>query len=176
MAVSEQTGDGQNTVEELQKEVNEWKTKYENLDRIHGKLKDDHRDLKATSGDAANLQQQVDRAVADKSKLMREKDELQQAFDGYKQEVQKKELKQHLTTALEAAGAKNASTAMKLLDLDAVKFDEQGNVIQQSVADAINAIQTSDPVLFWQEGENTDPKSGTTTSTTTTSTSTTRPK
>lgn len=164
MTVSEQSGDNQNkSVEELQKELDALKTSYEKLDTAHNKLKDDHRDLKATSSDATDLQKQLDKALTDKSKLIKEKDELAGTFETFKKELQKKDLKLHVSTALEAAGAKNSSTAMKLLDLDAIKFDENGDVVPESVAEVINAVQTSDPILFWQEGENRpDPKSVTT--------------
>ena len=149
MAVSEQPGDSGKTVEELQKEVKDLTTKYENLDKAHTTLKDDHRNLKATSSDAAELQKQIEKHVTDKSKLMREKDELQTSYDGYKKNVQGKDLKQHVTTALDAAGAgKRSPTALKLVDMAAIKFDDTGNVIQESVTEAIKAVQTSDPWLF----------------------------
>lgn len=169
MAVSEQAGGDQTkSAEELQKLLNDANSKYENLQTAHDKLKEDLKTLKATSSDAAELQKQIEKHVTDKSKLMREKDELQNSFDGYKKDIQKQAMKQHLTTALEEAGARNASTAMKLIDLEAIKFDDSGNVVQQSVADAVLAIKTSDPVLFKEEGE-VDPKSTASGSTTGTS-------
>ena len=170
MADSEQTGDSQPTVAELQKQLKAATDNYEKLTRAHEKLKEDHTTLKATSSDAAELQKQIEKHITDKSKLMREKEELAQGLEGFKKEVQQKELKQHLTTALEEAGAFNAATPMKLIDMAAIQFDENGNVVQQSVVDAVLAIKANDPYLFKADGEEV-PNGQTATSASTTGTS-----
>jgi hypothetical protein len=83
-------------------------------------------------------------------------------FNGFKDTVKQEKLGTHLTTALEAAGAKSISTVMKLLDKSQIEFDENGNVKQDSLASAIEAVRTSDPILFGDppEGDEKKGKSG----------------
>jgi DNA repair exonuclease SbcCD ATPase subunit len=157
MQGSEQTGDGQKTVEELQKELTDSVKNYEKLNTAHEKLKADLTSMKATSSDANELQKQIEKHVTDKSKLLREKEELARSFDDYKKDSQKKEMRSALTTALDEAGARNSSTALKLIDLETIKFDDKGQVLIDSLTQAIDALKTSDPVLFKEEGE-ADPK------------------
>lgn len=154
MTVQVTSGDDQNkSIEDLIKERNEWKSKYENTNDANKKLREDLAEAKAASGDAINLQKQIDRLITEKSKLMNEKNEIQSAFDGYKKEVQMNSAKQHLTTALEEAGARSTSTVMKLIDLSAITFDENGQVDVTSIANIVNSVKTSDPVLFKEPGE-----------------------
>lgn len=154
MTATANTGDDQTkSVEELQAELNEWKSKYENTDRSNVKLRADLTEAKANSGAAKSLQDQIDKLVTEKSRLMQEKNELQTAFEGHKKEVQMATAKQHLTTALEEAGARSVPTAMKLIDMNAITFDENGQVNLTSIADVVNAVKTSDSVLFKEQAE-----------------------
>lgn len=153
-ATTANTGDDQTkSIDDLQSELNQAKSMYENADKANVKLRADLAEAKANSGNQASLQSQIDKLVTEKSKLMREKDDLQSGFETFKKDVQVNTAKQHLTTALEEAGARNTSTAMKLIDMSAVTFDENGQVVLTSIAEAVNAIKTSDPVLFKEQGE-----------------------
>lgn len=145
--------DGTNAGDDQEKSIKELTSNLAALQKKHDKLVEDHRELKNSSGDAVALQKQLDTSIADKSRLMRENSDLQTSFNEYKAGIQKQETTQHLTTALEEAGARNASTAMKLVDWNLIKHDETGKVIATSIADAVNAIKVSDSVLFKEEGE-----------------------
>jgi predicted nuclease with TOPRIM domain len=152
------TADIQKTVEEVQQELDALVKTHERLNTAHNKLKDDHRELKASTTDATALQSQLEKLTNDKSKILREKDELQTAFDAHKKEVQVKEMKTQLTAALGEASARNPSTALKLIDLTTLKFDEDGQVQAASLAAAIEAIKVSDPELFKDGSEAVAPK------------------
>ena len=164
MTVQDQTDGAQQSADDSTKTLSELQASYDKLQAAHNKLKEDHTNLKSTVGDVASLQKQIDGHIKDKSKLIKEQEELQETFSVFKKDIQSKEVKQHLTTALEAAGARNSATAMKLVDMNAIKFDENGQVVQTSVADAVNAVKTSDSTLFREEGE--APKGTTSTPTT----------
>lgn len=119
-----------------------------------------HRELEQTAKEAKNIKKQLDDLLVEKSTLAEQ-------FDAYKESIRQEKLSTHLSTALEAAGAKNSATVMKLLDKSKLEFGEDGNVTQPSVVAMIEAVKTSDPYLFKEAEE--DPKKGTSTSTTGTS-------
>lgn len=145
--------DVNNPGDDQAKSIDDLTKQLEALQVKHEKLNTDYRDLKAASADTATLQKQLDKAVGEKSKLMAEKEELQTQFTAFKEDLSKKELDQTLTTALEAAGARNPSTVKKFLDPALVKRDENGNVDHASLAEAINAIKVSDGYMFKDEGD-----------------------
>ena len=154
MTATANTGDDQTkSIEDLQAELSDLKDKLSREQSQVTKLRADLTEAKANSGNQASLQSQIDKLITEKSKLMKEKDDLSVAFDAHKKNVQVAAAKQHLTTALEEAGARNAATAMKLIDMSAVAFDENGQVVLTSIAEVVNAVKTSDPVLFKDEGE-----------------------
>lgn len=99
------------------------------------------RDAESASAGAKKLQEDLDAERAAKTKLEGD-------FNTYKDGIKQEKLGTHLSTALEAAGAKSISTVLKLLDKSKIEFDEEGNVKQESVASVIEALKVSDPVLF----------------------------
>lgn len=139
------------TVEELQTERDEAMENYAKLTKAHNKLKEDLTNMKAGIADAGSLQKQIENLTTDKTKLMREKDELKSEFDYFKSDIKQKETKQLVTSALEEAGVKSTATALKLLDMEAIKFDESGAVIPESLQGAIEALKTEHEIIFSSE-------------------------
>jgi hypothetical protein len=81
--------------------------------------------------------------------------------------VKDKEVDQHVSTALEAAKAKNPSTVRKLLDLGKLEFGDGGQVVQESLVKLIEGVKQTDPYLFAEpESEGEAQKKGPSTSTT----------
>lgn len=105
------------------------------------RLRVTNRELKATSGSAGDLQKQLDTLMTEKSKLAED-------FEGYKSTVKKQKLETHVSTALEAAGVKSKTLALKVLDMSKIEFDDSDNVKIDSVSAAIEALKTAEPVLF----------------------------
>lgn len=144
-------GDQQTNTNDLQTEIESLKAKL-------AKTEADLNEAKADLSSAADLQDKLNRAVTDKSRALREKEEAENSFKEYKAEILKNEVSTHLTTALEEAGARSTSTALKLMDLgDVMKLvDENGKVALDKIAEAVNAVKTTDPEMFFKEGENAD--------------------
>lgn len=67
---------------------------------------------------------------------------------GIKEATKTEKLNSALTTALEAAGAKAINTVLKLIDKGQIQFGEDGQVVEESVANAVKAVMDSDPILF----------------------------
>jgi Phage minor structural protein GP20 len=145
---SEQTGTDQ--------QISDLQTQVKNL-------AEENRTLKAAQGEVQTFHNTISQHVADKSKLIREKTELMNSFEEFKNTSKAKELDLHLTTALAGAKAKNPTVVRKLIDQAAVEYDENGGVKQESIAALISKIKETDPYMF--EEENVDPKKPTTTST-----------
>lgn len=153
-------GDQSKNTDDLQKQIAALQAK---LAKAEGDLNEAQTSL-TSFGD---LQDKLNRAVTDKSKALREKEQAETSLKEYKGEVLKKEVSTHLTTALEEAGARSTSTVMKLIDLNSLNVvDEHGVVALDKIAEAVNAVKTSDPVLFKEEGEADLKKSTTSESTT----------
>jgi chaperonin cofactor prefoldin len=156
MTTHDQTGAAQTTgtedtqSEDLNAKLNETVAE---RDKLRVKL----RNLEKTAGEAQTLKAQYETLLVERSTL-------ETQFNDFKSAVRQKEVDSHVSTALDAAGAKNASTVRKLLDLGAIKFGDDGQVVQESVAEMINAVKTTDPYLFKEVEE--DPKKGTSSSTT----------
>jgi len=141
------------TVEELEAERDDFKTKYENLTRAHTKLQTDLRELKTKLSEADELHKQISKHVDEKNKLQAEKNKALEDLESFKKEVRTKETKQLLTKQLEEAGAKAPATALKLLDLDAIKFNDKGEADVESITAAIEALKESDSILFGEPAE-----------------------
>ena len=110
------------------------------------KLSIELRGLKSGAGEGLKLQKQLDTAITEKSQLMA-------LVESMKAESRDKELSTHLKTALESAGAKSVTTAMKLIDRSKVEFDKDGQVVQKSIDDAIEAVKVSDAILFGEPAQ-----------------------
>lgn len=121
-------------------------------DQIKTKLRKLETDYQSVAG----LQTQYDTLLLEKSKLHEEllasREQMTQVQAKYRED----KLNAALTTALEAAGAKSIPTVLKILDKSSIQFDENGELITDSVVAAIQEVQKSDSILF---GEITDPKS-----------------
>lgn len=117
-------------------------------------IKSELRKLKADKT-ASDSQTQLDELLLEKSKLADQLKSEQEARTQLEKSIKDSKLSSALTTALDAAGARSASTVLKLIDKSSIQFDDNGEVVTDSVVAAIIAIQESDPILF---GEITDPK------------------
>lgn len=155
MSGSEHAGDDQTkNVEGLTKELAAMTTKYNNLEAAHTTTKEDLRVAKASTADIIKLQKELDKSIAEKSALMVKIGEADDALKAFKSDVTKDKVKSVLSTALDEAGARNSSTAMKLLDMSSEGLvDENGIVVPAKIAELIGALKTSDPVLFREDGE-----------------------
>ena len=133
--VTEQDNDG--------KELDAVKLKeqFDNLLAEKDKLAIELRGLKSTAGESSKLPKQLDAMLTEKSQLMA-------TIDTMKAESRDKELSSHLKTALESAGAKSVTTALKLIDRTKIEFDQDGQLVQKSIDDAIEAVKVSDSILF----------------------------
>lgn len=138
------------TVEELSSELEAAVKNYEKLNTAHDKLKGDFKELKASSIDATSLQQQLEKLTNDKSKLLREKEELQVAFDTFKDAAKLKDTKEALLLALK--DTINPNTALKLIDQSSLQFDAEGKVVPDSLTAAVASLKESDPELFRAPG------------------------
>ena len=112
------------------------------------------RELEETSGKASELQNQYDNLFAEKSKVIAQFEATQSELNSLKESIKQDKINSALSTALEAAGALNQATVMKLLDKSKLQFDEQGNVSSDAIIAAIEEVKGSDPYLFGEA----DPK------------------
>jgi vacuolar-type H+-ATPase subunit I/STV1 len=112
------------------------------------------RELEEASGKSSEIQKQYDDLFAEKSKLISQYESTQSELNSLKESIKQEKVNSALSTALEAAGAKSASTVMKLIDKSKLQFDEQGNVSSDAIIAAIKEVQDSDPILFGEA----DPK------------------
>lgn len=118
-----------------------------------------NRELKSSTSNSDTLQKQLDDLLAEKSKLAEE-------YDGYKNKVKQTKLDATISTALEAAGAKSLSAALKLLDKSKIEFDDD-DVKVDSITAAIKALKESEPILFGEVKADPNEKSSGNTSGTT---------
>lgn len=75
-------------------------------------------------------------------------------LNGIKESAKTEKVNTALQTALEAAGAKSLNTVLKLIDKSQIQFDENGQVVEESVVNVVKAVMDSDPILFGEA----DPK------------------
>src|ERR1051325_2576140 len=129
------------SLEDLKAELAEAVTKYENLNRAHTTLKADLKEYKAKLETVDELQKQVDAVNAEKETLASE-------FETYKSGVKQEKTKQLLNDKLTEAGVKSLPTAMKLIDMSAIKFGDDGEVDVGSIEGAINALKTEHEIIF----------------------------
>lgn len=154
-AGQENTGKDQENavdVKKLQADFEGLKKENENLIADRDKLNIEIRGFRSSAGDAAKLQKQLDSLVTDNSKLLSE-------IDGLKTAARDKDASAALQTALDAAGAKSTTTAAKLIDRSKIEFDDNGQVVQKSIDEAIAALKVSDSILFGAE-QTTEQKKG----------------
>jgi vacuolar-type H+-ATPase subunit I/STV1 len=119
-------------------------------------LKQKLRQLEASSKEAPNFKASLDEALTEKSKLFEALKEEREKFEKLQASLKETKLQAALSTALDAAGALNKGTVSKLLDRNSIQFDENGEIVNESVVTVVKAIQESDPYLF---GKIDDPKS-----------------
>ncbi len=121
-------------------------------------LKQKLRQLEVSQKETPNFKSSLDEALLEKSKLAEALNLEKEKFTKLETSLRESKLNTALSTALDAAGAKSASTVLKLIDKSSIQFDEDGEVITDTVVAAIQEVQKSDSFLF---GEITDPKSST---------------
>jgi hypothetical protein len=147
-----QNGEGV-TVEALQQQLTEIVAE---RDGMKTKL----RTLESASSELKKL-------TAERDNLLVEKSNIYSQLETFKKQVKDKEVDQHVSTALEAAKAKNPSTVRKLLDLGKLEFGDGGQVVQESLVKLIEGVKQTDPYLFAEpESEGEAQKKGPSTSTT----------
>lgn len=122
-------------------------------------LKSKVRTLENASGELKKLTTERDTLLVEKSNLYNE-------LETFKKQVKDKEVDQHVSTALEAAKAKNPSTVRKLLDLSKIEFGDGGQVVQESLVKLIEDVKKTDPYLFEVVSEEDAQKKGTSSATT----------
>ena len=146
-----QTADAANgevTLESLQEKIKVLEANYKDAVASRDKTKMKLRELEETSGKSSELQKQYDDLFAEKSKVISQYEATQSELNSLKESIKQEKLNSALSTALEAAGAIQASTVMKLIDKSKIQFDEEGKVSSDSVIAAINEVKEADPILF----------------------------
>jgi septum formation inhibitor MinC len=111
-------------------------------------LKQKLRQLEADFKSAPNFKSSLDEALLEKSKALEELKVEKEKFNQLQTTLRESKLSAALSTALDAAGAKSQSTVMKLIDKSLIQFDENGEVITDTVVKAVQEIQKSDSILF----------------------------
>jgi hypothetical protein len=104
-----------------------------------------------TRDKAKQKSRELEEAAVYKSKyeeLFTQFETVNNELTGIKETAKSEKISTALQTALEAAGCKGFSTALKLIDRNAVQFGEDGQVVEESVANAVKALMDSDPFLF----------------------------
>lgn len=89
------------------------------------------------------------------AKLLEEQGKFKELFEterqkreALEQSIKTERVDAALRSALTAAQARVPDTVMKLIDKGQVQFDENGNVLADSVTAAVEALKKADPVLF----------------------------
>ena len=122
---------------------------------IQRKTDNERRLLQEKADVKKKLQKFEAEATERDAKLLEEQGQFKELFE--KEKAQREALEQRvkdskvnaaLKEALQAAQARVPDTVMKLLDKTQVQFDDNGEVIAQSVTDAVEALRKVDPVLF----------------------------
>jgi Xaa-Pro aminopeptidase len=120
-------------------------------------LENQLKDAINTRDKAKQKSRELEEAAAYKTKF----EELNAQFEvvsnelnGIKESAKTEKVNTALQTALEAAGAKSLNTVLKLIDKSQIQFDEQGQVVEESVVNVVKAVMDSDPILFGEA----DPK------------------
>jgi len=119
-------------------------------------LKSKLRKLEADTQSIADIQSKYDTLLLEKSKLHEDLTQARKEKVDAVNEYRNFKLDSVLSTALDAAGAKSKSTVLKLLDKNLIQFDDNGEVVTDSVVAAIQELQKTDSILF---GDIKDPKS-----------------
>lgn len=145
------------SVEELTAKIKELEDKHTTAILERDKAKGKLRDLEQASKHTEETQKALEAALAEASDYKSKFENLQSEYTGFKTKLTEEKISSTLQTALEAAGAKSITSAMKLLDRSAVKVNETGEIDTDSVKALINSLKESDPIFF---GEAQDPKKG----------------
>lgn len=89
------------------------------------------------------------------AKLLEEQGKFKELFETERQKrealeqgIKSERVDSALRSALTAAQARVPDTVMKLIDKTQVQFDDNGNVLAESVTAAVEALKKADPVLF----------------------------
>lgn len=143
-----QTGEGSQPKVDAGAEILKLQKQLETVVAERDKLRVTNRELKTASTDGAGLQKQLDDLLAEKSKLFDE-------YTAFKDRIKQERLDSKLATALDAAGAKSKTAALKLLDRGLIEFGEDDTVKDDSIVKAIEGLKKAEPILF---GEPEDPK------------------
>ena len=137
--------------EDSAKELETLRAEILNLTRDRDNAKTKARDYEQAAKQAEQWKSELETATVEKSNIFAQLTNLQN-------QIKDKEVSTHLTTALEAAGARSVEGALKLVDRSKIEFGEDGSVNVESVAALVNAVKTADPWAF-KEAE-VDPKKG----------------
>ena len=116
----------------------------ESRDKVKEKLRKLEEDYTAVN----EFKTKFETAETEKTTLQAELERINSEFNGFKEVVQQEKVSSLLNTAIEKAGAKSASTVLKLIDKSKIEFDEQGQVKAESITAVIGELKSSDPILF----------------------------
>ena len=152
---TEQTGADGQVGEESASNTKAVSTLEEALAEIQRKNDNERRLLQEKADVKKKLQKFEAEAAERDAKLLEEQGQFKELFEKEKAQrealelrVKEEKVSSALRVALQAAQARVPDTVMKLLDKSQVQFDDNGNVIEQSVTDAVEALRKVDPVLF----------------------------
>ena len=123
-------------------------TNFQEAVSTRDKAKEKLRKLEQDLGESSSYKQKFDELFSEKSTLAQQLETIQSEFNNFKVSVQQEKVNATLQSAIEQAGAKSVGTVLKLIDKSKVEFDENGNVITDSVTALIKEVQESDPILF----------------------------
>lgn len=100
------------------------------------------------AAEVSSLQEQLSKLQKDLEKLTKKNSELEESRDKAKENLRTFKMDQALTGSLAEAGVVSSATALKLIDKSLIKFDDNGAIVSATVAAAVEALKTSDPILF----------------------------
>ena len=141
-------GTGEVTVASLQEKLNVLEANYKDAVSSRDKTKQKLRELEEVAGGANEYKTKYEEVFTEKSKLLEQFESIQNELNSFKEAAKHEKITSALTTALEAAGALNHQTVMKLIDKSKLQFDEEGKVSSEAVIAAIEEVKASDPYLF----------------------------
>lgn len=136
------------TLEQALEEITKLRANYHDAVQSRDETKQKLRKLEQDASGASDLTKKYEELMADKSKLHEQFEAVNGELTSLKNAAKDQTVSQALTTALEASGAKSVSTVLKLIDKSKIQFDEQGQVVADSVVALIKEVQESDPILF----------------------------
>lgn len=140
----EKNNQGSITLEQALEQLQVVQANYKDAVSSRDKTKEKLRKLEEKAAEFENF----DKIVKEKTKLAEQYELVSTDFNNLKNQIMEQKIAGALETAIKDAGAKSVSTVMKLIDKQKVQFDEQGNLVADSILGAVKEVVESDPILF----------------------------